>query len=789
MQQLGKVLTQTTWDGASNTINNNSDKIYEAITQIENATVKHKGYFQTLSDLKAAYPTPPSGVAAYVYNSANNSSTPYDIYQSDYDDETGTWIWRDTGANASAPIGMGSIESEITRLDNEILQNSNNIEEIRTDIEDLPSIRNSVDTLVSQSPEYYTESNGNATINATNGVYAYANGGKASLTINGVNSNIDLYTNNASVAVRQNDVYIKAYNFFEVFGGLRLRSYYGSVLVNDVASAITGAQRDINRLNTTITEIQNNVITNTDDIGTLDNAIVVEVDRAKDAEEALRSELSSKQRVLRGYSELTDLDNKVQTIGIHNDRGTYGGQVTIQDERVLVTAHQDADGVTAFSQSMLLVMPTQAEMTTQTTDGGSTLTMDGGDAQMMASGSMLIEGNQVDIRNSQGATSNKLSVNGESAYISSKDVNLTQEEGFVEATASGVSIGVKDASQEEYGLIVNKEASRFTTNKVELPQTISVGDDIPDLVSYIEQKTPPVDEINANIDNARELSEYLGQLASNHNASITVDKSNSGWTSVSTFIPYEATVSLSITPDNSVWGIDCRVIYIDGTYETARFDSMKVVQFSAQKDIVRIEAQVDAGLSTQKLTFDVSYVTETDNLTEQVLANTKDITDLKEKSKEIDENTESIAALQGEIAKQKTELDTKITSNTNAIEGFRSEQAQANTNLSERISNNASSISSIEKSMDKRLDIVESQTATNSQNILSLNSTLDRGLSAVNSRVDELNAELDETQGTVEDLRSNLYPTTISTALMEQMQAEGTWENYLKSHNLIYVYE
>lgn len=93
MQQLGKVLTQTSWAQASNTINNNSDKLFNAITMLENASVKMKGYFMSVEDLTSAYPNSEEGSQAFVYNSTNPSTAQYDIYKW----TNGKWV--DSGAN------------------------------------------------------------------------------------------------------------------------------------------------------------------------------------------------------------------------------------------------------------------------------------------------------------------------------------------------------------------------------------------------------------------------------------------------------------------------------------------------------------------------------------------------------------------------------------------------------------------------------------------------------------------------------------------------------------------
>jgi hypothetical protein len=134
MQKLGKVQTQTTWAKASDTINKNSDKIYEAVTQVENATIRNKGYFLSSSELKEAYPNPIAGMTAFVHNQDNDQAYPYDIYQSYYDEETGVWIWRDTSNDAPFPdVDIDSI--------------NNAIQGIQDEIEDLQYMRETIDRL------------------------------------------------------------------------------------------------------------------------------------------------------------------------------------------------------------------------------------------------------------------------------------------------------------------------------------------------------------------------------------------------------------------------------------------------------------------------------------------------------------------------------------------------------------------------------------------------------------------------------------------------------------------
>ena len=75
--------SNTTWQEASNTINNNNNKISLAIATLENATLKNKGYFTTEEKLKEAVPNPTIGSKAYV-----GTSEPYAIYIV----ENGVWV-------------------------------------------------------------------------------------------------------------------------------------------------------------------------------------------------------------------------------------------------------------------------------------------------------------------------------------------------------------------------------------------------------------------------------------------------------------------------------------------------------------------------------------------------------------------------------------------------------------------------------------------------------------------------------------------------------------------------
>lgn len=209
MRQLGKVLTNTTWAHASDTINRNNDRIYEALLQVEQATVKHKGYFLSSEELNEAYPTPSNGWTAYVYNDANNAEYPYDIYQAYYDEDTSMWIWRDTGRDAPFPtVDVDTITQDLDNLDQRVTENENAIIEANQNIADLPSIRNSVDVLKAPIAPLYSTPNGNLHLRIGSGLAVQNNilcatgeGGGEGGTIYSEGSGISIDTDTNTISV------------------------------------------------------------------------------------------------------------------------------------------------------------------------------------------------------------------------------------------------------------------------------------------------------------------------------------------------------------------------------------------------------------------------------------------------------------------------------------------------------------------------------------------------------------------------------------------------------------
>lgn len=111
---LEQINTQTTWSEASNRINQNNQRINEAVMRLENSTYKNKGYFKTLEQLVSAIPTPPVGGKAYV-----GVSYPYKVYLV----ENGTWVDSgETGGSEEVNLEGYFTKEEFERLSRELPQ-------------------------------------------------------------------------------------------------------------------------------------------------------------------------------------------------------------------------------------------------------------------------------------------------------------------------------------------------------------------------------------------------------------------------------------------------------------------------------------------------------------------------------------------------------------------------------------------------------------------------------------------------------------------------------------------
>ncbi len=142
MDNLNNIPNAGNWGDAASKLNDNFNKVKQAVTTIENTSKNNKGYFSSLSALNTAFPSPKAGQTAYVYSEA--SSTKYYIYNA----FNGGWVT----ASVEAPsIGVdiaeytktgGStkttkeVEDEIVQLADELTARTNKLflEENRSDI-------------------------------------------------------------------------------------------------------------------------------------------------------------------------------------------------------------------------------------------------------------------------------------------------------------------------------------------------------------------------------------------------------------------------------------------------------------------------------------------------------------------------------------------------------------------------------------------------------------------------------------------------------------------------------
>lgn len=86
MDNLNNIPNVGNWGDAASKLNDNFNKVKQAVTTIENTSKNNKGYFSSLSALNTAFPSPKAGLTAYVYDEA--SSTKYYIYNA----VNGAWV-------------------------------------------------------------------------------------------------------------------------------------------------------------------------------------------------------------------------------------------------------------------------------------------------------------------------------------------------------------------------------------------------------------------------------------------------------------------------------------------------------------------------------------------------------------------------------------------------------------------------------------------------------------------------------------------------------------------------
>lgn len=104
MDNLNNIPNSGNWGDAASKLNDNFNKVKQAVTTIENTSKNNKGYFSSLSALNTAFPNPKAGQTAYVYSEA--SSTKYYIYNA----FNGGWVT----ASVEAP-SIGVDISEYTK--------------------------------------------------------------------------------------------------------------------------------------------------------------------------------------------------------------------------------------------------------------------------------------------------------------------------------------------------------------------------------------------------------------------------------------------------------------------------------------------------------------------------------------------------------------------------------------------------------------------------------------------------------------------------------------------------
>ena len=110
--ELESVKSQTNWNEASSTINNNNSKIAIELHKLGNSTYKNKGYFKTLADLQRQYPTTSSGSIAWV-----GTAYPFTLYRWD----GSAWVTDETtGGDESLDLSQYYTKEEV----NEAIANS-----------------------------------------------------------------------------------------------------------------------------------------------------------------------------------------------------------------------------------------------------------------------------------------------------------------------------------------------------------------------------------------------------------------------------------------------------------------------------------------------------------------------------------------------------------------------------------------------------------------------------------------------------------------------------------------
>jgi hypothetical protein len=94
--KLNKIEKTGAWSGISATLNNNFQRVENAVEALNYATRKNKGYFKTLSELQNAVPTANKCEIAYV-----GIKSPYAIYEWNVQ-------WVNTGETHADSVELGN---------------------------------------------------------------------------------------------------------------------------------------------------------------------------------------------------------------------------------------------------------------------------------------------------------------------------------------------------------------------------------------------------------------------------------------------------------------------------------------------------------------------------------------------------------------------------------------------------------------------------------------------------------------------------------------------------------
>lgn len=333
MKKLGKVLEQTSWFGVSNTLNNNSDTLYEAITQLENATIKNAGYFLSQEALESAVPNPKVGMTAFIYDAQQEKYIIWEV------NAQGSWEQTDYFAQApnisseeikALQASVDEVVAEQSVLANDVLTNSNDIEELQKAIithnNQLSSVDGELEALKQGKQDklaHYTEEDENATIatRETISLYTEQQVSTASISLDATTSEVEISSTNHNA--EQARVYLNNGNIsIDADSKVSMSCDSGETVIEDVVGTIKeivdymakdetddGQISDtLNRHEARLEELTNSVQglqDDTEDLQSMRDTIDrLGTDKAdKSALEETNNEVAKKQNQLNNYKE------------------------------------------------------------------------------------------------------------------------------------------------------------------------------------------------------------------------------------------------------------------------------------------------------------------------------------------------------------------------------------------------------------------------------------------------------------------------------------------------------